>query len=81
MHAGAEEDIAAVIDAYRIHEESGDMIAQGRLMTDDRAMMYVGGLLTGDNRQLMREQQQAQGEFQARFPGVRYRIEIRDLKI
>ncbi len=81
IHAGTEEDVAAVIDAYRLHEESGDMIAQGRLMTDDRAMLYVGGLLTGDNRSLMQEQQKAQDEFESRFPGVRYRIEIRDLKI
>jgi len=81
IHAGTEEDVAAVIDAYRIYEESGDMIAQGRLMTDDRAMMYVGGVLTGDNRRLMREQQKAQDEYEAMFPGVVYRIEIRDLKI
>jgi ketosteroid isomerase-like protein len=80
-HAGTEEDVAAVIDAYRTYEESGDMIAQARLMTDDRAMMFVGGLLTGDNRKLMQEQQRDQDEFQARFPGVTYRIEIRDLQI
>jgi hypothetical protein len=81
IHAGTVEDVAAVIEAYRKYEESGDMIAQGRLMTDDRAMMYVGGLLTGDNRRLMQEQQKSQDEFEARFPGVRYQIEIRDLKI
>ena len=81
IHAGSQEDVAAVIDAYRRYEEAGDMVAQGRLMTDDRAMMYVGGLLTGDNRGRMQEQQKAQDEFQAAFPGVSYRIEIRDLKI
>jgi hypothetical protein len=79
-HAGDREDILSVLDEYIAHGESADFIAQGELMTDDRAMMYVGGRLNGDNRKVMREQQDYQDRFAAEFPGVRYDIEIRDLE-
>jgi len=75
------QDIERIVDEYRRYEESGDMIAQGQLMTDDRVMMYVGGLFKGDNRELMRDQQASMDEFRERFPGVRYDMEIRNLEI
>lgn len=79
--AGDREDIMAVIGKYIEHEESGNMLAQGDLMTDDRSMVYVGGRLTGDNRKLMREQQDDQDKSAAQFPGVRYEVEIRDVRL
>ncbi len=79
--AGDREDVMAVIDKYVETEEAGRMIEQGRLMTDDRSMVYVGGRLTGDNRKSMREQQQSEDEHQKRFPGVHYSIEIKDVRM
>lgn len=79
--AGDHEDVMAVIDRYVEFEESGNMLAQGDLMTDDRAMVYVGGRLTGDNRKVMREQQDYQDKFATEFPGVHYQIEIKDMRL
>ncbi len=80
-HAGDREDIAAVIEKYRVLEEKGEFIEQGKLMTDDRVMMYPGGRKTGDNRQDMREQQAFIDRFNAEFPGVHYQVEIRNMEI
>lgn len=79
--AGDREDVLACIEQYIEHEESGDLLAQGALMTDDRTMVYPGGRLAGDNRRGMQEQQAEQDEFAAEFPGVRYEIELRDVSV
>jgi hypothetical protein len=77
--AGDKEDVMAVIGRYIQYEESGDMVAQGSLMTDDRSMVYVGGRLTGDNRKVMQEQQAYEDEHEKKFPGVHYKVEIKDV--
>lgn len=79
--AGDNEAIMAVLHQYIAYEESGNMIEQGKLMTDDRSMVYVGGRLTGDNRKLMQEQQAEEDQHAKAFPGVHYRIEIKDVRI
>lgn len=78
-HAGDKEDVQAVVDKYIQFEESGDMISQGKLMTDDRSMVYVGGRLTGDNRKVMKEQQQEEDQHAKKFPGVHYKIKIKNV--
>jgi hypothetical protein len=79
--AGDKEDVMAVIDKYIQYEESGDMISQGKLMTNDRSMVYVGGRLTGHNRKLMEEQQQDEDQHKKEFPGVHYKVAIKDLQM
>lgn len=79
--AGDKEDVMAVIHKYIQYEEQGDMIAQGKLMTNDRSMVYVGGRLTGDNRKLMQEQQDEETQHKKEFPGVHYKVEIKDLQM
>ena len=76
--AGDREDVMAVIEKYCQYEESGDMIAQGGLMTDDRSMVYVGGRVTGNNHQAMQEQQDYEDAHKKKFPGVHYEIEIKN---
>ena len=80
-HAGDREDVMAVIDRYIATEESGNMIEQGKLMTDDRSMVYVGGRLTGDNRKVMQEQQDYEDKHAKEFPGVHYEVEIKDVQL
>ncbi len=80
-HAGDREDVMAVIDRYIATEESGDMMGQGKLMTDDRSMVYVGGRLTGDNNKVMQEQQEYEDKHAKEFPGVHYEVEIKDVRL
>ncbi len=80
-HAGDREEVLAVIDQYMEYEQAGHMLAQGGLMTDHRAMVYAGGRLTGETGKLMQEQQEEQDKFAAEFPGVRYKIELRDVRL
>jgi len=79
--AGDREDVMAVIGKYIQYEEAGDMISQGKLMTNDRSMLYVGGRLTGDNRKLMQEQQQGEDQHKKDFPGVHYKVTIKDVQM
>lgn len=79
--AGDREDVLKVLDQYIQHEQTGNMIAQGKLMTDDRAMVYVGGRLTGDNRKVMQEQQQDEDKHAKEFPGVHYKITTKDVRV
>lgn len=79
--AGDKEDIAAVIEKYRVLEEKADFIAQGDLMTNDRVMMYPGGRQSGDNRKGMREQQDFIDKYHVEFPGVGYEVDIRNMEI
>lgn len=79
-HAGDREDVLARISEYMACEESGDLIAQGRLMLDGRSMVYPGGRAHGDNRERMRQQQADQDAFAAEYPGVRYAFELRDIQ-
>ena len=79
--AGDREDVMAVIEKYVQYEEAGDMLSQGKLMTNDRSMVYVGGRLTGDNRKLMEEQQQEEDQHKKDFPGVHYKVAIKNLQM
>ncbi|PZQ33022.1 MAG: hypothetical protein DI562_02385 [Stenotrophomonas acidaminiphila] len=77
--AGDREDVLARINEYMAYEQSGDMVAQGRLMLDKRSMVYPGGRAHGNNREGMQRQQADQDAFAAEFPGVRYEFELRDV--
>ncbi|MBD9480162.1 hypothetical protein [Pseudoxanthomonas sp. PXM02] len=79
VQAGDREDVLARINEYMAHEQSGDLIAQGRLMLDERSMVYPGGRMHGNNREGMQRQQADQDAFAAAFPGVRYEFELRDI--
>jgi hypothetical protein len=78
--AGDREDVIARINEYMAYEESGDLVAQGGLMLDERSMVYPGGRTQGNNREGMAQQQAAQDAFAAEFPGVRYTFELRDVQ-
>lgn len=80
-HAGDREDVLACINRYMEYEKSGNLIAQGELMLDERTMVYPGGRAGGDNRKGMQQQQAEQDEFAAEFPGVRYEFELRDVQV
>lgn len=80
-YAGDREDVLATINRYMAYEKSGDLIAQGELMLDERTMVYPGGRAGGDNRKGMERQQAEQDAFAAEFPGVRYEFELRDVQV
>ncbi len=80
-YAGDREDVLATIDQYMAYEKSGNLIAQGELMLDERTMVYPGGRAGGDNRKGMAQQQADQDKFAAEFPGVRYEFELRDVQV
>lgn len=80
-YAGDREDILSSIDRYMEYEKSGNLIAQGELMLDERSMVYPGGRAGGDNRKGMAQQQADQDAFAAEFPGVRYEFELRDVQV
>lgn len=81
VQAGDREDVLARIAEYMAYEESGNLIAQGGLMLDERSMVYPGGRTQGNNREGMAQQQAAQDAFTAEFPGVRYAFEQRDVNV
>ncbi|MBL8257372.1 MAG: hypothetical protein JNJ62_12285 [Pseudoxanthomonas mexicana] len=80
-HAGDREDVLARITEYMAYEESGNLVAQGELMLDERSMVYPGGRSQGNNREGMAQQQAAQDAFAAEFPGVHYAFELRDVEV
>jgi hypothetical protein len=80
-YAGDREDVLATINQYMEYEKSGNLIAQGELMLDERTMVYPGGRAGGDNRKGMQQQQAEQDQFTAEFPGVRYEFELRDVQV
>lgn len=80
-HAGDREDVLACIDQYMAHEQSGNMIAQGELMLDERTIVYAGGRARGDNHKGMKQQQADHDKFTAEFPGVRHEFELRDVQV
>jgi len=77
--AGDREDVLARISEYMEYEQRGDLIAQGRLMLDERSMVYPGGRAHGNNREGMLRQQAEQDAFAVAFPGVRYAFELHDV--
>ena len=81
VHAGDHEDVVAVIDQYMAHEQSGDLIAQGKLMVDGRTMVYPGGRAIGENDKGMQRQQEELDRFAEEFPDVRYEYEVRDVHV
>ena len=80
-HAGDHDDVLASIARYMEYEKSGDMIAQGGLMLNERSIVYPGGRVHGDNRREMERQQAEQDQFAAEFRGVHYEFELRDLEV
>lgn len=80
-HAGDREDVLARITEYMAYEQSGDLVAQGELMLDERSMVYPGGRMHGNNREGMRRQQADQDAFAAKFPGVHYTFELRNVDV
>lgn len=80
-HAGDREDILASIHQYMAYEKSGNLIAQGGLMVDERSIVYPGGRVQGDNRKGMQSQQADQDRFAAEFPGVHHEFELRDIHV
>lgn len=79
--AGDREDVLARINEYMAYEQSGNLIAQGALMLDERSMVYPGGRTHGNNREGMQRQQADQDAFAAKFPGVHYTFELRDVDV
>ena len=80
-YAGDRQDILASINQYMAYETSGNLIAQGELMVDERSIVYPGGRVQGNNRKGMEQQQADQDKFAAEFPGVRYEFELRDVQV
>ena len=80
-YAGDREDILASIDQYMAYEKSGNLIAQGELMVDERSIVYPGGRVQGNNRKGMEKQQADQDKFTADFPGVHHEFELRDVQV
>ena len=80
-HAGDREDVLAAIAQYMEYEKSGNLIAQGELMLDERSIVYPGGRIQGDNRKGMQQQQADQDKFAAEFPGVHHEYELRDVQV
>lgn len=80
-YAGDREDILASINQYMAYETSGNLVAQGELMVDERSIVYPGGRVQGNNRKGMEQQQADQDKFTAEFPGVRHEFELRDVQV
>lgn len=80
-YAGDREDVLAAINQYMAYEKSGNLIAQGELMVDERSIVYPGGRVQGDNRKGMERQQADQDKFTAEFPGVHHEFELRDVQV
>jgi hypothetical protein len=80
-YAGDREDILASINQYMTYETSGNLVAQGELMVDERSIVYPGGRVQGNNRKGMEQQQADQDKFTAEFPGVHHEFELRDVQV
>lgn len=75
-----EQEIEALVMEFTRYEDSGDMMAQSRLIAPDRWWHGIGGRRT-DNALWMKVQQEGFEASQKRYPGVRYMREVRDLRI
>lgn len=80
-HAREEDDVAAVVHRYGEYAQSGDMIAQGRLMLADRVGVWDDVVHLEDTRQEMARQQAAMDKYFARNPGVKFKVDIDDLHV
>jgi len=80
-YAGDREDILSSINQYMTYETSGNLVAQGELMVDERSIVYPGGRVQGNNRKGMEQQQADQDKFTAEFPGVHHEFELRDVQV
>jgi hypothetical protein len=80
-YAGDREDILASINQYMTYETSGNLVAQGELMVDERSIVYPGGRVQGNNRKGMEQQQADQDKFTTEFPGVHHEFKLRDVQV
>lgn len=74
-------DIAAVVEKYGMYQESGDLVAQSRLMMDDRVGLWDGILRSRPALEELQQQMRKTQAFNAHYPGLGLRVVITGLDI
>lgn len=76
--SAAEKAIHSVIDKYCQTEAAGDMVAQAKLMSDDRVWIGTGGGRITDQKKNMEFQQMRWDETSKFVPGIKWNFDARD---